>query len=62
MYLKLVPGAAACAQGPLMLAEIQIKRWWRAARLRPLPAWVSTPATILLLLTVAGPLFYAPVG
>ncbi len=52
----------ACGpQGPLLAGELQLKRLWRRAGLRPVNVWLGRAITIALLLALADPFFFAPV-
>jgi hypothetical protein len=48
-------------QGPLLVCEMALRRWWVRGKLRPLPVLVARALTYAVLLALAGPLFFGPV-
>jgi hypothetical protein len=60
-YWCVFTARTAPLQGPLLLAEMSLKKRWRAAGWPSLNIWLARALTCGLLVLIAGPLFFRPV-
>lgn len=54
-------GSGVCVQAPILIAELELKRIWRAKGWRQPPFIVSLVVTLLCMYFLSDPLFFAPV-
>lgn len=48
-------------QAPLVIVELQLKRWWlQKKHLPPLNIWIARALTTMVMMCIATPLFFTP--